>query len=256
MRSISPNYDLIAADYNRRYQQNRRQGTLNALRRILSEESPEKVLEVGCGTCHWLALLSNAAQYQVVGVDKSFKMLRQADPTCLLQLCQGTAENIPLINEAFDFIFCVNAIHHFSEPEWFISQAFRLLKSEGTLAVIGMNPRDPRNKWYIYGFFDGTLTTDLNRFPDWPQVRRWMKNTGFVDIHQEDVDFIHDPKTRETVLRDPFLEKTACSQLALLSQRQYQKGLEKLKEHVRTNPDPFYHYENTIVLTMIQTHKP
>ena len=255
MRNKSPDYDLIAADYNRRYQQNQRQGTLNALRRILSEESPEKVLEVGCGTCHWLAHLSNIAQNLLVGVDKSHKMLRQADPTYPLQLCQGTAENIPLRNEIFNLVLCVNAIHHFSEPEWFISEAFRLLEGGGTLVIIGMNPWDPRNEWVIYEFFDGTLATDLNRFPDWPEVGRWMTNTGFVDIHQEDVDFIHEPKTRKTVLRDPFLEKTACSQLALLSQSQYQKGLEKLKEHARSNPDPFYTYENNIILTMLQTHK-
>lgn len=256
MRRKSPNYDQIAADFNRRYQQNHRQGTLNALRRILSEESPEKVLEVGCGTCHWLALLSEVGQHQLVGVDKSHNMLRQAERAYPLLLCQGAAENVPLKNYTFDFIFCVNAIHHFSKPESFIDQASRLLKRKGKVAIVGMNPRDPRNQWYIYKFFDGTLATDLKRFPNWPQVRRWMTDNEFVDIHQEDVEFIHDPKTSETVLKDPFLEKTGCSQLALLSQRQYREGLEKLKEHVRSNLDPTHLYENDIVLTMLHAHKP
>ena len=256
MRIKSPNYDHIAADYNRRYQQNQHQGTLNALRRILSEESPEKVLEVGCGTCHWLVLLSEVVQHQLVGIDKSRNMLRQAGPACALLLCQGAAENIPLKNETFDLIFCVNAIHHFSKPVLFIAQANRLLKRGGTLAIIGMNPRDLRNHWYIYKFFDGTLATDLIRFPDWLEVKHWMQYKGFIDIHQEDVEFIHNPKTRETVLKDPFLEKTACSQLALLSHNQYRAGLQKLQKHVRSNPDPTYPYQNDIVITMLQAHKP
>jgi len=256
IRKKSPNYDPIAKKYNRRYRQDQRQGTLNALRRILSEKSPERVLEVGCGTCHWLGLLSDSRLHKLVGVDKSIKMLNEAAPSNQLLLCQGAAENLPLRNEAFDFIFCVNAIHHFFEPKMFIIQTGRLLKAGGTLGIIGMNPHDNRNQWYIYDFFEGTLARDLTRFPDWTQLQRWMQDCGLINIHLQDIDIIHDPKSPSTVLEDPFLDKHACSQLALLSAEEYQLGLIKLRDHIKFVAGTSYRYKNDIILSMLLAHKP
>ncbi len=256
IRKKMVDYDAVAAGYNRRYQQDPHQGVQKALRRILSELSPSWVLEIGCGTCHWLAQLSAAGELGLVGIDRSHKMLAQADPAYPLKLCQGTAESVPLRSEAFDSIYCVNAIHHFANPKDFIFQANRLLRPGGTLAIIGMNPRDPRNQWYLYDFFEGTLAADLGRFPDWSQVKGWLHDHGFANLHLEDVECIHAPKSRETVLLDPFLRKNGCSQLALLSQREYMLGLEKLKAHVRKTAKPGYQYENHIVLSMLLAHKP
>lgn len=251
MRNKSLNYDRIAADYNLRYRQDQRQGTLNALRRILSQKTPDRVLEIGCGTCHWLERLKGTGQHNLVGIDKAHQMLKQTSHPNLLLLCQGTAENVPIKNESIDLIYCVNALHHFTEPKQFIHQANRLLRPKGTLAIIGMNPRDSRNSWYIYDFFKGTLARDLNRFPDWPQVRFWMEKFNFSNIHLQDVEFIHDPKTTENVLKDPFLQKHACSQLALLDQIDYQNGIDKIRQHVNNNRDSNYQYENDIVLSML-----
>jgi hypothetical protein len=57
-------------------------------------------------------------------------------------------------------------------------------------------------------------------------------------------------------MQDPFLQKDACSQLALLSQREYQDGLNKLKKHLDQIIDPQYHYQNEIVLSMLRAEKP
>jgi ubiquinone/menaquinone biosynthesis C-methylase UbiE len=251
MRNKPLNYNQIAADYNLRYGQDQYQGTLNALRRILSQKKPDWVLEIGCGTCHWLERLRGKGHHVLVGVDKAFQMLKQTNHPNSLLLCQGTAENVPIKNESFGLIYCVNALHHFSEPKRFIHQANRLLKPGGTLAIIGMNPRDSRNSWYIYDFFKGTLARDLDRFPDWPKVRFWMEKSNFSNILLQDVEFIHDPKTTENVLKDPFLKKHACSQLALLDQSDYQNGINKIKQHVYNHRNPGYQYENDIVLSML-----
>jgi len=255
MRSNSLNYDKLAPEYDLRYQKDQRQGTLNALRRILSEKTPYRVLEIGCGTCHWLMGLRVSKRHLLVGIDKAHNMLKQPQNKDQLQLCQGMAENLPLKSGTFDFIYCVNAIHHFSRPSVFIRQAQRLLRPGGSLAILGMNPQNPRNNWYIYDFFEGTRTRDLARFPDWKQVKLWLEEANFTNIVLDEVEFIHDPKTPAEVLEDPFLKKNACSQLALLSLKEYLAGLNKLHEHVKSNINSSFRYQNDILISMLIAEK-
>jgi len=246
------NYDEIAADYELRYQEERRQGTLEALRRLLSDENPRRVLEIGCGTCHWLkGLRAIAPSAILIGVDPSRGMLTRAINSESILLSQGKAEAIPCMNNAIDLVYCVNALHHFIDKRAFIHEAFRILAPGGLLAMIGMDPRDSRNQWYIYDFFDGTRIRDLERFPAWFEVEGWLLNTGFNHLNRTDVEFIHDPKTKHTVLSDPFLRKTACSQLALLSEKEYQRGVKKIRKDIEKNQnDARTIYHNDIVLSM------
>jgi len=182
-------------------------------------------------------------------------MLNQAQALQKTLLCQASAESLPLKDESHDFIYCVNALHHFSEPETFIREVQRVLMPGGTLVIIGMNPSDTRNRWYLYDFFTGVFENDLERFPDWNRVKYWVKQAHFSLVQFEDVEFIHDPKTRDSVLQDPFLQKNACSQLALLSPEEYQHGLAKLQAHVNTIQDPGFCYENDIMLSMLRARK-
>ena len=246
------NYDEIAAEYDQRYQEERRQGTYEALRGLLSDESPSRVLEIGCGTCHWLkALGAIYLSRTLIGVDLSLEMLKHAENTEGIFLSQGKAEALPLMDESIDLVYCVNALHHFVDKRAFIREAFRILIPGGIMAIIGMDPSDHRNQWYIYDFFEGTYSRDLKRFPTWTQVELWLQNAGFTDLNRTDVDFIHDPKTSHTVFNDPFLRKNACSQLALLSEKEYQCGMNKIRQNNdKMGKDTPKIYPNDIVLSM------
>jgi SAM-dependent methyltransferase len=124
---------------------------------------------------------------------------------------------------------CVNAIHHFGDSRAFVSEAHRLLTSAGILAVIGSDPHDGRSNWYVYDYFRGTLETDLQRFPSWGTVLDWMVTEGFEEVEWRMVKRIHDHKVGRDVLADPFLQKNACSQLALLSDEAYAAGLRRIE---------------------------
>ena len=223
------NYDAIASTYNRRFAEQRRSGTLQALAELVRAMRVERVLEVGCGTGHWLAGLGNLVR-QVYGLDFSAGMLAQAqqqeNPLALLQ---GRAEELPFPAGSFDLVYCVNAIHHFQRQRDFIWQARRVLRPGGALAVLGMDPHHRRNDWYVYEYFDGTFETDLARFPSWGQVLDWMIAAGFEHVELTLVEEIGDPKHGPAVLEDPFLAKNACSQLALLSDQAYEEGLSLIR---------------------------
>ena len=222
-------YDRIASGYDRRFAGDGTPGVAAALQALAGEVRAERILEVGCGTGHWLEGLRpfGCALY---GLDLSAGMLQQArrrrGP---LHLVKGRAGRLPFPDSHFDLVYCVNALHHFDEPRGFVHEAWRLLRPDGRLAVVGNDPCTAEDRWYIYEYFAGTYETDLARFPVWDTVRDWMAEAGFARIVWQPVEEIHDPKLGRAVLDDPFLQKDAVSQLALLSDEAYAAGLRRIE---------------------------
>jgi ubiquinone/menaquinone biosynthesis C-methylase UbiE len=227
-------YEPIAPTYNDRYRANRLSGVESALKSFQQKNPPGRILEVGCGTGRWISSLSNQVR-GVFGLDLSTGMLAQAQTANpKLNLTQGQAGKLPYPDLSFQMILCVNALHHFSHPQDFITESWEILKPDGTLIIIGQIPQDRRNNWYVYKYFEGTFETDLKRFHTWETVSGWMTLAGFVDIHCETVEQIIKPQVGREVLNDPFLKKKAVSQLALLSDQDYQKGMRRIKTAIET----------------------
>jgi ubiquinone/menaquinone biosynthesis C-methylase UbiE len=220
-------YDRIAPSYNQRYGENRRSGTATALISLVCDLQAERVLEVGCGTGHWLAELKPHVP-DVFGLDLSTGMLRQARETGPTGLVRGRGGMLGLAPDSLDLVYCVNAIHHFAQPRAFVAEARRLLRPGGVLAVIGMDPR-AEPEWYVFHYFDEVYETDLERFPSWGTIVDWMVASGFSDIACRVVDRYTDPKFGRAVLDDPFLKKDSCSQLALLSDDAYARGVRRIE---------------------------
>jgi SAM-dependent methyltransferase len=145
-----------------------------------------------------------------------------------LHLVRGRASQLPFRVDFFDLVYCVNALHHFRRQRAFVSQARRLLRSGGALAVVGMDPHGRREHYYIYRYFDGVYETDLARFPSRDTITDWMKAAGFEQMESRPAERIVDPKVGRDVLDDPFLHKDATSQLALLSDVAYAAGLDRI----------------------------
>ena len=225
-------YDRIAGNYDRRYEGGGMRATARALQDLARACPGGRVLEVGCGTGRFIRDLS-AGPVRTFGLDRSAGMLLRAQhPGDCSHLVQGDAKSLPYAASSFDLVYCVNAIHHFDEPQTFIREAGRVLGSGGILAVAGSDPRDRRHRWYLYDYFDGTYETDLDRFPAWDSVRSWMAGAGFVRIESRLVERIPDSKEGRDVLSDPFLKKDSVSQLALLSDEAYARGIGRISEAI------------------------
>jgi ubiquinone/menaquinone biosynthesis C-methylase UbiE len=225
-------YDQIAADYDRRYQENRLQGVGAALHRLASEIDARRILEVGCGTGQWLTVLQGPGR-SVWGVDRSLAMLAEAWRRAAGRVAHGRAEALPLPGGSFELVFSVNAIHHFDDPRRFVHEAARLLRPRGALATIGIDPHTRNNRWYLYDYFPGTLETDLRRFPAHQTVGEWMRAAGLESIRTRQVERILDEHIGSEVLDNPFLEKGSNSQLALLSDDDYAAGIATIRAAVR-----------------------
>lgn len=229
MTQLQVDYDRIAPDYDRRYDMAGSGGRIEALLLLADTLKARRILEVGCGTGYWLEQLRKSGT-ELYGLDPSMGMMQRAKARkTSMHLSRGLAGSLPFREHAFDLLFCIQAIHHFSRPRTFVKQAYRVLRCGGALAIIGSDPRHADDRWYIYDYFEGTLETDLKRKPSWQTLSAWLEEAGFEGIELTIVEQISDPKHGRDVLGDPFLRKKGCSQLALLSVEAYAAGLARLE---------------------------
>jgi ubiquinone/menaquinone biosynthesis C-methylase UbiE len=218
-------YQQLAPTYHNRYAGSSK---LQGIAQALESFHGRFVLEVGCGTGHFLETLRSKGT-TVVGLDSSTGMLSQAAPRLgAANLLAAHANALPFKAESFDFIYCVNAIHHFDDPRQFVIDAVPLLKPDGWIAIVGMDPRTIRKRYY-YEYFEGALALDLSRYPSFGQIVDWAAEAKLDDVELTIVERSTSTFVGRSILSDPFLEKTSNSLLALLSDEDYENGLRRIK---------------------------
>ncbi len=228
--SIRTNYEKLAPDYDTRYPLPAEQETRGkALIALAGETGASRILEVGCGTGHWLKGLT-FTDAKLYGFDLSEGMLQKARAhEKSLLLTKGSALDLPFVAESFDVIYCVDALHHFGDPQRYLAGAYRLLRSGGVLAVIGNDPHSGEVSWYGYDYFPGVLETDLQRFTPYTQLMDWMRGIGYSDVQSLVLEDLAEYHHGREIYDDPFLNKMSCSQYALLSDEAFQKGLQNIE---------------------------
>lgn len=227
-------YDLIADDFDDRYRVERLAGVSETLVAYCGDSSVKFILEAGCGTGAWIdEIIKTYENKQLYGLDVSWQMLLSAHrKNEHLVLVNGSAERMPYANASFDLVFCMNALHHFPQPEVFIHDASRVLNVGGYILIIGTDPHAVGYHWYIHDYFESTRQLDLDRFPPSVQIREWLENAGFDQVTQREIHRISEDFTGNEVFDSPFLQKHMVSQLALLSDDAYQAGLDLMRKDI------------------------
>lgn len=224
------NYDEIACTYDKRYEgAYKPDGIASKLMNLAGETRAGRILEVACGTGHWLKILSGTAR--VYGMDLSFGMLQKAmEKQGAFHLINADIDYLPFSKNSFDMIICVNALHHFRNPSGFILNARKLLKPEAVLVVIGMNPHAAGDRWFIYDYFPGTYQTDLKRYPSPGTILDWMISSGLKNVHWQIGERIVAHRKGNNVFP---LSKDFTSQLTLLSPGEYKNGIARIESDLR-----------------------
>ena len=197
-------------------------------------QNPARVLEVGCGTGHWLRLLG-AEGIRVAGLDASIRMLGCAHAQApLTLLVHGLAERLPWAAESFDRVFSVNALHHFRNKRTFLVEARRVLRPGGRIMTIGLDPHTKIDQWYVYEYFEPVVEIDRRRYPASSQIREWMHAVGFVNCVTREVQHLPVRLSARAAIEQGRLDKCATSQLSVLTDEQYQQGIDRIRKGIES----------------------
>jgi SAM-dependent methyltransferase len=248
---IKTNYSKIAATYNSRYTTNYLVNIENEIKNLISFNNYKTVLEAGCGTGRWIKSLYNYPQ-NVFGLDYSLEMLKISktdEPN--LNILNANAICVPFKSKCVDLIFCVNAIHHFSNKEKFVNECRRVISDNGMLAVFGVDPHIDKH-WYVYDYFDSVYENDLKRFPSLKLLKQLFEAEKFTNVQIKVVEEINNDIVGNDVFNDPFLQKNHCSQLANLSEEEYERGIAKIKNQIKQKPQTIF---KTSVIFYLTTAK-
>lgn len=219
----SVDYDVIAGVYDRRYDRSDYGPVLQLLLSFV--RGSRRTLEVGCGSGHWLQELTTQG-YDVVGLDPSINMLRTARHNSRHpSFIQGCAEAIPCLRTLFCRVICINAFHHFADQRRFLAEAQRVIHPSGGIMIVGLDPHTGLDRWWIYDYFPQVIEIDKKRYASTDQVRSLLMAYGFVNAST--VEALHMPlqMSARLALETGRLAKMTTSQLAVLTDDEYDEGI-------------------------------
>jgi len=219
-------YDDIAAIYDTRYDRNRYGEVRDALMRFVGDATD--VVEVGCGTGHWLAELRGGDR-RVVGIDPSWEMLRHAARNAEhASLIRGVADAMAIRSSATDRVFCINAFHHFPDKTGFVAEARRVLRDGGALMIVGLDPHTGMDQWWVYDYFPSTLRIDRARYASTPAIREMLADARFSSIETMVVQHVPAAIPFDKALERGYLDRQSTSQLVVMPDDEYRAGMERL----------------------------
>lgn len=207
---------------------------LEALKSSIPRQEIRKILDLGCGTGRFTAILGKTFGCSVVGVEPSSAMLNvamsQNEPN--VEWKQSQAENIPLENRAVDLVFMSQVFHHLVEPQRALREINRVLTSAGYLAIRnGTREYNEELKWLE--FFPEALEIENKRTPSQQELKESVCGGSFELISQRTIYQLF------SASYDEYFEKVSrrgLSALIVISDESFQSGLQRFQNWVRGQP--------------------
>ena len=150
-------------------------------------------------------------------------------PSPSMLLVRGqSAENLPWATGAFERLFCINAMHHFDGAAAFMLEARRVLRPGGGLLTVGREPPALHDEWWIYKYFPGALAADRERYLPTTIIREHLDAAGFTKTATEIAQHIAVEISFKSAAERGLLDRRSTSQLMVISDAEYEAGLERL----------------------------
>jgi ubiquinone/menaquinone biosynthesis C-methylase UbiE len=142
-REVKQRYDSTAHIYDIRYSEEQTAKIEAALEHV-NLQKRGLVLDAGCGTGLLFNHFANKVE-SLVGLDISRKMLLQAKNrerqlSDVHLICADT-DNMPLIEEAFDYVFAVTLIQNTPNPIETLNEIKRVAKKDAVIVVTGLKKK-------------------------------------------------------------------------------------------------------------------
>jgi len=198
-------------------------------------QSQYNVLDLACGTGIYLynqMKCFNDKNINWCGLDKSEDMLTVAkEKVSNVSFTKGLAEDLPYESEYFDYIINNYAFQHFAKKSEALDEITRVLKKNGIFKMHNIAIHEMKN-WWIYKYFPSAYYEDLKRFWQKEVIFSELLNRGFeVEINIE-----YKMQSMEVSNLMSYAENRDISILTLIDDKDYFRGLEKMKAEIHNEP--------------------
>ena len=159
---------------------------------LINLQDGMKLLDVGCGTGSLLKALSGfGKELNLYGVDVSPEMIRAARRKLKdekhIELHEGSAADLPFESNSFDYVVCMNSLHHHPNPKQSLFEMTRVLKPRGVMIVMD-------------GFVDSTVRKIFSR------IANVLRNEGKVQrFKREELQSIFRSLGYDSITQQTFL---------------------------------------------------
>ena len=177
-------FDIYAEKYDNWYDKHLAvyESELEAIKKLIPPDVPDKSLEIGIGTGRFASALGVS-----YGLDPSGKMLEIAEKSGI-GVIKGIAENLPLKSSSFELILMVTSLC-FVDVERTLGEISRVLMPEGKLIIAFIERNSPLGKEYQKraqegGFYGNASFCSAN------EIIKKLEEYGF-----------HEPVIRQTLFK-------------------------------------------------------
>ena len=95
-----------------------------------------------------------------------------------------------------------------------------------------VDPHSEADQWYVYDYFKESIEIDKGRYPASSSLRTWMREAGFRNCITQAVEHWTYRLPTHEILRQGRLDKTATSQLSVLTDAEYERGTEQIHANI------------------------
>ena len=214
------------------------------VRRHIGDEA-QTILDLGSGTGRFSSALADAFGVDVIAVEPSVGMRRQAKTKTQahVRMVGGSAEQLPLADRSCHAAWLSNVIHHFDDVPAAARELRRVLTEGAPVLIRGaFAGRGPIPT--LYRFFPGTRNA-VDSFPSVNDVFEAFEKTGFANMSVERVEQLLAYKLADMVDR---VRQRADTTLEKLSDEDFAQGLAELERAAKTETGPVLDYLDLLVV--------
>ena len=152
------------------------------------------LLEVGVGSGRNAKPVLERTNTYLVGLDLSKEMLGAARSKLTkhkekFDLILGGAEDLPLIDAAFDAILCISTMHYFSDQEKALDAFQKLLKKKGILIYGDLTKHESDDEDFFENL-ERAVSKAHARYYKASEMKGLMKRTGFHILRTTTIEYL------------------------------------------------------------------
>jgi ubiquinone/menaquinone biosynthesis C-methylase UbiE len=165
------------------------------LRYYSQVESPIRLLDVGCGTGTFAAMLAETnLKVAPTGLDMAERMCQLARVKSRAvglerstDFVTGDSEHLPFPEGSFDMITCSNSFHHYPHQDKVLREMLRVLRPGGRVVIID-GFRDNVIGWFLFDVCVTRVEKSVHHCAAIEMLNE-LTSAGFTEIQQEKFGF-------------------------------------------------------------------